>query len=89
MALSVMTIGILLFVAAVVWVFLPLLRPLALGRGFVDHDQLARRDVLVVELRDAALDLATGKLSQADYDEVKASREAELAGVLRELQGDP
>jgi hypothetical protein len=87
MAITVLTLGILLFVAGVLWVFLPLLRPVAAADRVADYDRAARRDMLVAELRDAALDLTTGKLSQADYDAVKAAREAELAAVLRELQG--
>lgn len=87
MALAALIFGILLFAAAVVWVFMPVLRPAGSASAFVDHERLARRDILVAELREAALDLATGKLSQADYEVVKAARENELAAVLRELQG--
>lgn len=81
-----LTAGVTLFVAVIVWVFLPIIRGEAPMLADAEtRNLLARRDVLVTELREGALDAATGKLSDADWAALKAAREEELAAILRRL----
>jgi hypothetical protein len=60
------------------------------GRGTVAEDPAvaaleAARDAKYREIRDAEVDLATGKLSQEDYDRVNAELRTDAVGLLREL----
>lgn len=81
-----LTAGIILFVAVAVWVFLPILRGESPTLADAETRNLqARRDILVAELREGALDATTGKLSEADWATLKATREEELAAILRRL----
>ena len=51
-----------------------------------DVEQLeAARDAKYREIRDAEMDLRTGKLSEADYRAVDATLRAEAVEILREL----
>jgi len=45
----------------------------------------AAREAKYREIRDAEVDLATGKLSQEDYDRVNAELRSDAVAILREL----
>jgi hypothetical protein len=45
----------------------------------------AAREAKYREIRDAEVDLATGKLSQEDYDRINAELRTDAVGLLREL----
>lgn len=49
----------------------------------------AARDASLRALHDLELDLATGKLSDADYAAQRAALEAEAAAILRQLTPQP
>lgn len=60
------------------------------GPGTVAEDPAvaaldAARESKYREIRDAEVDLATGKLSQEDYDRINSELRAEAVGLLREL----
>jgi len=60
------------------------------GRGTVAEDPAvaaleAARDAKYREIRDAEVDLATGKLSQEDYDRINTELRADAVGLLRDL----
>jgi hypothetical protein len=60
------------------------------GRGTVAEDPAvaaleAAREAKYREIRDAEVDLATGKLSQEDYDRINAELRTDAVALLREL----
>ena len=60
------------------------------GSGTVAEDPAvaaldAAREAKYREIRDAEVDLATGKLSQEDYDRINSELRADAMGLLREL----
>lgn len=79
----------LVLMAAAVTVFVT--RPFwSGGRGTVAEDPAvaaldAAREAKYREIRDAEVDLATGKLSQEDYDRVNSELRADAVELLREL----
>jgi Ni/Co efflux regulator RcnB len=85
--------AVVVFILLAGYVAVPMLRPAAASDdGDAERRELvARRDLLVRELRELALDRDVGKLAEADYESMRAEREAELAGVLRQLpdRSDP
>ena len=84
--------GILLAAGAVYFVLRPILAPPAaedeLGEGGVEEgadpdDDLSPRAVAVRALKEIEFDRATGKLSDSDYDALKAKYTAEALAALR------
>lgn len=60
------------------------------GGGTISEDPAvaaleAAREAKYREIRDAEVDLATGKLSQNDYDRINSELRADAVGLLREL----
>ncbi len=89
--------GILLAAGAVYFVLRPLLAPEAAasgtGEGGVEEggdpdDDLSPRAVALRALKEIEFDRATGKLSDADYDELKAKYTSEALAALR-AEGAP
>ena len=87
--------GILLAAGAVYFVLRPILAPPAaedeLGEGEVEEgadpdDDLSPRAVAVRALKEIEFDRATGKLSDSDYDALKAKYTAEALAALRAEQ---
>jgi hypothetical protein len=79
----------LLVLAAVVALIVA--RPLLRGRETVRHEEERRAELEAAkeakyrEIRDAALDLQMGKLSEADHREVDRDLRNEAMAILREL----
>lgn len=90
--------GILLAAGAVYFVLRPLLAAGAAASGTADggeveegadpDDDLSPRAVALRALREIEFDRATGKLSDADYDELKAKYTTEALAALR-AEGAP
>ncbi len=88
-------IPILLIALLIAGTFIIILRPLiARDSPSLDRDKdspapagelIARRDALYAALKDAEFDRETGKLTEEDYQAVRARTMAEAAGVLRQL----
>jgi hypothetical protein len=87
---------VIILLAVVVLVVSAPLRRGATARG-QEHDELERadleaaRDAKYREIRDAELDLRTGKLSEADWRATDRELRAEAIGILRRLDslGEP
>jgi hypothetical protein len=81
---------VIVLLAVVVLVVSAPLRRGATGRG-QEHAELERadleaaRDAKYREIRDAELDLRTGKLSEADWRATDRELRAEAIGILRRL----
>jgi hypothetical protein len=90
-------VGVLLAAAAIGFVLYPVLRP-SVGRGTWDggrvdededpDDDLSPRAVAVRALREIEFDRATGKLSDGDYESLKAKYTAEAVAALRAERGE-
>src|SRR5262245_23196031 len=92
-------VGVLLAALAVAFVLYPVLRA-DLGRATGDvgrietdeeddpDDDLSRRAVALRALREIEFDRATGKLSDADYDSLRAKYTAEAVAALRAEGGE-
>ncbi len=91
-----MTIIVILLIALlIVGTFAFVMRPLAAhdalwfgrdkGAQAPAGELIARRDALYAALKDAEFDRETGKLTEEDYQTVRARTMAEAAGVLRQL----
>lgn len=86
-----LAVGILLAAGAVYFVLRPILRPematAAAGQareeGEDPDDDFSPRAVAVRALKEIEFDRATGKLSDADYDELKAKYTTEALAALR------
>jgi len=84
-------IGTVLAIAAMAWVLAPLFRsdaaapigPVSSAR----HDITARRERAVEALREIEFDRATGKLSDADYDMLKARYTTQAVSAMRSESG--
>jgi len=84
-------VGILLATGATYYVLRPVLRPAAPGPGGADaagegddpDDDLSPQAVALRALKEIDFDRATGKLSDADYDELHAKYQAEALAALR------
>lgn len=78
-----------LAVAAAGYVLLPLFRgPVAPPAGGAASERarlVARREAALRALRDLALDHATGKMNDADYETLRRGQEAAALDVLRRL----
>ena len=88
-------VGILLATGATYFVLRPILRPqpdfdLPVGdEGDDPNDDLSPQAVALRALKEIEFDRATGKLSDADYDELHAKYQAEALAALRgERPGD-
>jgi hypothetical protein len=88
-------IGILLATGATYYVLRPVLRPVAPaphGAGTADEgddpdDDLSPQAVALRALKEIEFDRATGKLSDADYDELHAKYQAVALAALRDDAG--
>ena len=88
-------VGILLAAGATYYVLRPVLRPADLAPGGTDgadegddpDDDLSPQAVALRALKEIEFDRATGKLSDADYDELHAKYQAEALAALRGDQG--
>ncbi len=84
-------LAVLLLLAVAAFIAAPLLRPRsAPGRDAAAAeariaDLEARKEAKYREIRDAQLDHAQGKLSDADFERVDAELRAEAVALLREL----
>jgi len=89
--------GVLLALGAVWYVMGPVLRPAVAGRGAGPggasdeaadaEDDLSPRAVALRALKEIEFDRATGKLADADYDELKQRYTAEALTALRGEEG--
>ena len=89
--------GVLLALGAVWYVMGPVLRPATAGRGTADEgaggdatdadDDLSPRANALRALKEIEFDRATGKLGDADYDELKQRYTAEALTALRGEEG--
>jgi hypothetical protein len=85
--------GIVLAAGGVYFVLRPILHPASSGQGAGDgggvdegedaEDDLSPRAVALRALKEIEFDRATGKLSDADYDALKAKYTAEALAALR------
>ena len=88
-------LGVLLATGATYYVLRPVLRPAAPGPGRADaadkgddpDDDLSPQAVALRALKEIEFDRATGKLSDADYDELHAKYQAEALAALRGDEG--
>ena len=82
-------LGVLLVAGAAYYVLLPILRPVAppvggsLDEGDDPDDDLSAQAVALRALKEIEFDRATGKLSDADYDALKAKYTEEALAALR------
>ena len=86
-------LGVLLVAGAAYYILLPILRPVApaLG-GYQDEgddpdDDLSAQAVALRALKEIEFDRATGKLSDADYEGLKAKYTQEALAAMREPAG--
>ncbi len=89
-------VGILLATGATYYVLRPILRPApapdteqnsGADEGDDPDDDLSPQAVALRALKEIEFDRATGKLSDADYDELHAKYQAEALAALRAEQG--
>jgi Double zinc ribbon len=84
-------VGVVLAAAATYFVLLPILRPppaesasaTAVDEGEDPDDDLSPQAVALRALKEIEFDRATGKLSDADYEQLKAKYTAEALAALR------
>jgi hypothetical protein len=73
--MTALVVGTLLALGALTWVLLPLFAPATLGvapRRAVDSSDAEPEDPSIQALREIEFDRATGKLSEEDYESLKA-----------------
>lgn len=73
----------------VLWLILePLFRPVAAAPAFLEplDPEETRRGIALIALKEIDFDRATGKLSDRDYEELKAKYTTEALAALREDQ---
>jgi hypothetical protein len=89
--------GILLAAGATYYVLLPVLRPpaepagggaSAADEGEDPEDDLSPQTVALRALKEIEFDRATGKLSDTDYEQLKAKYTAEALAALRDESGN-
>ena len=88
-------LGILLAAGATYFVLLPILRPpvesagsdMAGDEGEDPADDMSRQAVALRALKEIEFDRATGKLSDSDYEQLKAKYTQEALAALREESG--
>lgn len=88
--------GVVLAAAAVLFVLRPILQPAwaasleaaAADDGADDLEDVSPTAVALRALKEIEFDRATGKLSDADYEALKAQYTAEAVAVMREETGD-
>src|SRR5205814_712110 len=87
-------LGIALAASATYFVLLPILRPPLESAGALSGDQgedpgddMSPRAVALRALKEIEFDRATGKLSDSDYDQLKAKYTAEALAALRGESG--
>jgi hypothetical protein len=87
-------LGILLAAGAIYFVLLPILRPpvevpdaQALDEGDDPADDMSPQTVALRALKEIEFDRATGKLSDSDYDALKAKYTGEALAALRAEPG--
>lgn len=86
--------GILLAAGAIYFVLLPILRPpleaaadLNVDEGDDPDDDMSPQAVALRALKEIEFDRATGKLSDTDYDQLKAKYTAEALAAMRKEPG--
>jgi Double zinc ribbon len=85
-------VGLALAAVAVFFVLQPIITPAVPGRDFTapelegedPEDDLSPRSVALRALKEIEFDRATGKLSDADYDSLKAKYTVEALAALRD-----
>jgi hypothetical protein len=90
-------VGILLAAGATYFVLLPILRPplstdtdaAAADEGEDPDDDMSPQAVALRALKEIEFDRATGKLSDTDYDQLKAKYTAEALAAMRGARGEP
>lgn len=90
-----MLVGVLLAAGATYFVLLPILRPPVSGdadaavgdEGDDPEDDMSPQTVALRALKEIEFDRATGKLSDRDYEELKAKYTTEALAAMREEQG--
>ena len=89
-----MVVGILLAAGAIYFVLRPILRPpleqatdLNADEGDDPDDDVSPQAVALRALKEIEFDRATGKLSDADYDHLKAKYTQEALAAMRAEQG--
>jgi hypothetical protein len=91
-------LGVLLAAGATYYVLLPILRPTVpidgadvalVDEGDDPEDDWSPQTVALRALKEIEFDRATGKLSDADYNELKAKYTAEALAALKAEQGAP
>jgi double zinc ribbon protein len=87
--------GVLLATGAIYFVLLPILRPAlepvadpAVDEGDDPDDDMSPQAVALRALKEIEFDRATGKLSDTDYDELKAKYTAEAVVAMRGEAGN-
>src|SRR6266850_2439650 len=87
-------VGVLLAAGATYYVLRPILRPpvdlphsAAVDEGDDPADDLSPQTVALRALKEIEFDRATGKLSDTDYDQLKAKYTAEALAALRQESG--
>ena len=82
--MTALVVGTVLALAALMWVLLPLfLPPSGVVRASPERDGAAVEDPAVQALREIEFDRATGKLSDGDYETLKASYTRRALASLR------
>src|SRR6266699_1971761 len=88
-------LGIVLATAATYFVLLPILRPAVESAGAPSADEgedpaddMSLQTVALRALKEIEFDRATGKLSDADYEQLKAKYTAEALAALRGESGN-
>src|SRR5881409_2791432 len=89
-----LVLGIVLATAATYFVLLPILRPAVETAGAPNADEgedaaddMSPQTVALRALKEIEFDRATGKLSDPDYEQLKATYTAEALAALREESG--
>ncbi len=85
-----LVLGTVLAISALGFVLYPVffgVPPRRLSRALKEQPQSAEGDTAVVALREIEFDRATGKLSDADYGDLKARYTAQAVAAMREKGG--
>ncbi|MBI5815658.1 MAG: zinc ribbon domain-containing protein [Nitrospinae bacterium] len=86
-------VELLILAAALAFIAYPLLKPEAAepGGGALSENELSallfKKEAAYAAIKDLEFDRSTGKIDDADYEQMKAQFEAEAIAVLKELSG--
>jgi len=84
-------VELVLLAAALAFVAYPLLKPElaeSAGKAFTENelsDLLYKKDAVYTAIKDLEFDRSTGKIDDADYEEMKAGFEMEALAVLKQI----